>query len=56
MDKSWKEKVKELENGIDSAILKSSNKDILEVMKELLADTKIQNSIKEYYDKTIREN
>lgn len=53
-EESWKKKKLDLLDGIDVVLASGSeNKDVLELMKELVATAKIRTSIEEYYEDNV---
>lgn len=49
-DYLWEEKKHELLGSIDTAIEVSKNKEILEIMKELINNTKVVNTMEEFFE------
>lgn len=49
-DYLWEEKKHELLDNIDTALEKSSNKDVLEIMRELVNNTKVVNTMEEFFE------
>ena len=49
-DYLWEEKKHELLESIDTALEKSSNKDVLEIMRELVNNTKVVNTMEEFFE------
>ena len=56
-DNIWKQKKKEIINGINELMLDSSvDNDILEVMRELIEGAKVKPSIGKYMDEQLEED
>jgi len=49
-DYLWEEKKHELLESIDTVLEKSKNKEILEIMVELINNTKVVNTMEEFFE------
>ena len=49
--KEWEVRKSALLEGIDTALIKETvDKEVLEIMKELISSTKVRNTMEEYYE------
>jgi hypothetical protein len=49
-DYLWEEKKHELLESIDTALERSKNKEVLAIMKELVNNTKVVNTMEEFFE------